>query len=84
MTSTVEITPVVTATVVPASKHGAVEITPVVTATVVVPARVMTLTKRGSKEQCIFGEAATLRAGGSARLTLESHPGVGIGKKFTE
>ena len=45
-------------------------ITPVTAATgpAVAPPYVMTLTNRGSKEQCIFGEAATLRAGGSARL----------------
>ena len=44
----------------------------------------MVLTKRGAANQCVFAEVATLKAGGKASLTLKSHPGQGIGKKYLD
>ena len=44
----------------------------------------MILTERGASNQCVFAEAAELRVGGTAKLTLKSHPGRGIGKKYLE
>ena len=44
----------------------------------------MILVNRDSPERCIFEEAAKLKAGGKASLTLKSHPGQGIGKKYLD
>ena len=43
----------------------------------------MCLTLRGAQNQCVFDHAAALLSGGTVPLTLSSHPGLGIGKKYT-
>ena len=44
----------------------------------------MILTERGASNRCVFAETSKLRAGGTVKLTLKSHPGQGIGKKYLE
>ncbi len=44
----------------------------------------MILTERGASNRCVFAETYELRAGGTVKLTLTSHPGQGIGKKYLE
>ena len=48
--------------------------------------RPLVLTRRGSGNQCVFSEnkARVLRNGGAVILSLESHPGGGIGKKYLQ
>ena len=44
------------------------------------------LTPKGSLDQCVFADAtiAALKAGKPAKLTLNSHSGAAIGKKYEE
>ena len=44
----------------------------------------MILVRRGDPMQCVFNEATALRAGGTARLTLASHPGKSISRRYSE
>ena len=44
----------------------------------------MILVRRGDLMQCVFNEATVLRAGGTARLTLASHPGKSISRRYSE
>jgi hypothetical protein len=44
----------------------------------------MTLVPRGSAYQCIFTHAANLKKGETSTLSLNSHPGIGIGKQYLE
>ena len=44
----------------------------------------MILVRRGDPMQCIFNEATALRAGRTARLTLASHPGKSISRRYSE
>jgi hypothetical protein len=42
------------------------------------------LVKKGSPRQCVFTEAAKLKAGETASLALDSIPNVGVGEKFID
>lgn len=44
----------------------------------------MILVRRGSQMACVFSEAERLRAGETVPLTLASHPGKSIGKRYHE
>jgi hypothetical protein len=44
----------------------------------------LVLVKKGSPRQCVFTEAAKLKAGETASLALDSIPNVGVGEKFID